>query len=371
MKTIVFVMGTRPEAIKLAPVIHEVKRKKFVKVVVISTGQHEEMLGQVIDLFDIKVDFYLRAMRDAKGLPALTSYLCSELPKILDVIKPTTVVVHGDTTSAFCGALSAFYMKVPVVHIEAGLRSANINSPYPEELNRQLLGRICTFHYSPTESAKRNLLMENVPETSILVTGNTVVDALLWCRDKISDNLNLTKQLSTSFDFQSDMSFNILVTAHRRENLGARLELICSAISLATKRNSNLRFYFPMHLNPLVRETVNRYLSKNANVMLTDPLNYEEFVFALSKVDLILTDSGGIQEEAPTFGTKVLILREETERMEAVEAGFAKLVGTDPNNIIEAIETEYRLRNNNVPKTTNPFGDGKASSRICEHLLNL
>jgi UDP-N-acetylglucosamine 2-epimerase (non-hydrolysing) len=371
LRTIVFIMGTRPEAIKLAPVIHELKRKKFVKVVVICTGQHEEMLEQVVNLFNIKIDFYLRAMKDAKGLPALTSYLCSELPKILDSIKPTTVVVHGDTTSAFCGALSAFYMKFPVVHIEAGLRSANINSPFPEELNRQLLGRICTFHYSPTEAAKRNLLIENVPEKSILVTGNTVVDALLWCRGKISDNLNLTNQLNTSFGFQSNMSYNILVTAHRRENLGERLELICSAISSATKRNSNLRFYFPMHLNPLVRGTVNRYLSKNANVILTDPLNYQEFVFALSKMDLILTDSGGIQEEAPTFGTKVLILREETERMEAVEAGFAKLVGTNPKSIIDAIEFEYRSRDNSDQKVTNPFGDGKAASRICEHLLNL
>jgi len=356
------VFGTRPEAIKLAPVIALLSRAETLcQTVVCVTGQHRSMLQQILSVFSIKPYYDLRVMRRMQTLPELTASISEKFHGILTQEKPDLVLVQGDTTSAMVAGLISFYEKIPVGHVEAGLRTENRYSPFPEEMNRRLVGALATLHFAPTESAKAALLRENVPAESIFVTGNTVVDAIQQMlskpmRKKGVVNLDLSQQRL------------ILVTAHRRENLGEPLENICKAIIELARRHPDTEFLYPVHLNPAVRATVYPALGSEPRVHLVKPLAYPEFVRWMSRAYLILTDSGGIQEEAPVLGKPVLVLRDKTERPEAVQAGSAKVVGTDWKEIVE--NTELLLNDGALYQTMsqkrNIFGDGKAAERIVD-----
>lgn len=373
MKKILIVFGTRPEAIKMAPLVLKFKQNNSFNVKVCVTAQHREMLDQVLEIFEIKPDYDLDLMKPGQDLFDVTSNVLTGMKGVLNDFLPDIVLVHGDTTTSFATALACYYMQIAVGHIEAGLRTYNIYSPWPEEINRQLTGRITQYHFAPTELSKSNLKNELVDDSRIIVTGNTVIDALHIVIDRIKNDMNLEKKLHNQIN-ESGYSITdkklILVTGHRRENFGHGFLNICEALTKIAQDNQYLDIVYPVHLNPNVRKPVNEILSGIPNVYLIEPLSYEPFVYLMSKSYLVLTDSGGIQEEAPSLGKPVLVMRDTTERPEAVDAGTVKLVGTNKDVIISEV---IKLLNNQdeynaMSYSHNPYGDGKACERIIDFL---
>jgi len=366
-KRILIVFGTRPEAIKMAPVVKAFQADDRFETKVCVTAQHRDMLDQVLALFSIKPDYDLDIMKQNQGLTGITCSILTGLEPVLEAFSPDRVLVHGDTSTTFAASLAAYYQKIPVGHVEAGLRTYNIYSPWPEEANRKLTGALTDLHFSPTSSARDNLLQENVPENNIIVTGNTVIDALCHVQQEIENNSQLTTELASRFPFINADKKIILVTGHRRESFGEGFENICQALKQLSKRD-DVQIIYPVHLNPHVREPVNRLLKEVEHIHLIDPQDYLPFVYLMSIAHIILTDSGGVQEEAPSLAKPVLVMRETTERPEAVEAGTVRLVGADKNKIIENVtlllddEDEYRK----MSFAHNPYGDGKASQRIVD-----
>jgi UDP-N-acetylglucosamine 2-epimerase len=372
--SVAVVFGTRPEAIKMAPVVFALREEKIPTRIIVS-AQHREMLDQVLDLFGIEPDLDLDVMVPDQSLGLLTSNLISKLDFAMGKLKPSMVLVHGDTTTTFCASLAAFYHQVPVGHVEAGLRTRNIYSPWPEEINRQLTGRIATWNYAPTGKARQNLLDESVREESIVVTGNTVIDALLHISTRLDTEselqktaLNRLKKILPSPALNANTL--ILVTGHRRENFGPGFERFCEALKNVALRDPTRSVIYPVHLNPNVQSVVRSRLCEVPNIFLCEPLQYLEFIYLMKKARLIITDSGGIQEEAPALGIPVLVSRDTTERPEAIEAGTALLVGTDDQRIVQEanrlLESEDEWQG--MAKAVNPFGDGRAAQRIVSHL---
>lgn len=381
MKKILLVFGTRPEAIKMAPLVNTFKAyPEDFETVVCVTGQHRQMLDQVLQLFQIVPDYDLDIMKAGQDLYDITSRVLLGMRDTLREVQPDVVFVHGDTTTSTATALAAFYQQIPVAHVEAGLRTGNIYSPWPEEMNRQLTGRLATYHFAPTPLAKQNLLKENVYEKSIEVTGNTVIDALHWVVNRIADNNDLSLSLQCDL-VQKGYDINrllrgqqmVLITGHRRENFGEGFLNICQAIKQLADTFPNIDFVYPMHLNPNVRKPVLDVLDNAGNnVFLIEPLSYLPFVYMMQKSLLILTDSGGVQEEAPGLGKPVLVMRDTTERPEAVEAGTVMLVGTDKNKIINGVSDLVNNINGlyeSMSHAENPYGDGKACDRIVKWLM--
>jgi len=372
MKKISFIFGTRPEAIKLCPLVLELKKHREFEPHVCVTGQHRQMLDQVLEVFEVAPDVDLNLMQPDQTLAGLTARVITAIDQYLAEYKPDMVIVQGDTTTSFCAALAAFYRRIPVGHVEAGLRTWNKFSPFPEEINRTITSRIADLHFAPTQWAKENLLKEGVPEDRIFVTGNTVIDALHIAIEKVRKNPpaipSLPKELLNG-DSQKPV---VLITGHRRENFGAGFESICQAISELSKRFPDVAFVYPVHLNPNVRKPVFDILSGRDNVYLIEPLSYLPFVALMNRSRLVLTDSGGVQEEAPGLGKPVLVMRDTTERPEAVTAGTVKLVGTDRRMIVDEVSTlltdekSYTAMANAV----NPYGDGNACQRIVATLRN-
>ncbi|KLN63531.1 MULTISPECIES: non-hydrolyzing UDP-N-acetylglucosamine 2-epimerase [Vibrio] len=359
------VFGTRPEAIKMAPLVHELAGAEGIDSKVCVTAQHREMLDQVLELFEIKPDFDLNIMKPGQSLYEVTSNIMLGLKPILESFKPDIVLVHGDTATTLSTSLAAYYQQIAIGHVEAGLRTQNIYSPWPEEGNRKLTGAISTLHFAPTRTSYNNLRKENI-EQGIHITGNTVVDALLAVTEKLESDPELSVLYANTFaQIDSDKKM-ILVTGHRRESFGSGFENICQALKEIASKHSNSQIVYPVHLNPNVREPVNRLLSGADNVVLIEPQDYLPFVYLMNKAHIILTDSGGIQEEAPSLGKPVLVMRNTTERPEAVEAGTVKLVGTDKDTIVHEVET-LLLNDEAYQKMSlahNPYGDGKTSKRI-------
>lgn len=371
MKKILIIFGTRPEAIKMAPLIKEFKKyNKNFHVKVCVTAQHREMLDQVLDFFEIKPDYDLDLMSQDQNLYDLTSKIIVSLRLILQEFEPDYVFVHGDTTTTMAASIAGFYSGSKVCHIEAGLRTNNKLSPFPEEINRQVTSRICDYHFAPTETSKNNLIRENISKNSIFVTGNTVIDALLDSVQKVSKNpSDFIKDLSKKINHRE----LILVTGHRRENHGLGFEKICEALKLIALDNKDRLLIYPVHLNPKVKEPVQRILSGINNILLINPLAYEDFIWLMNRSKLIITDSGGVQEEAPSLGKPVLVMRESTERPEAVDAGTVILVGADINKIVtntlELLNNKQKLLK--MSKLHNPYGDGKASKKIVKKILEI
>ena len=373
MVKILAVFGTRPEAIKMAPVILALGDNFDVKICV--TAQHRQMLDQVLELFEIAPDYDLDIMQPGQDLFDITSNVLLGVKKVLKIEEPDVVLVHGDTTTSMATAMAAFYLKIPVGHVEAGLRTYDINSPFPEELNRQITSRIATLHFAPTKISRQNLLDEKVLDSQIYVTGNTVIDALLSMVEKariVDFSDTLLKSMPFLKQEKSDMPRIILVTGHRRENFGLGFEEICHALSVVANENPDIQIIYPVHLNPNVREPVNRILSNLNNVHLIEPMEYLTFIKLMDLSYLILTDSGGIQEEAPSLGKPVLVMRDTTERPEAVESGTVKLVGTNKNDIVKMVNRLLTDGNfyMQMSKAHNPYGDGKAGGIICDILVN-
>lgn len=369
MKTVLIVFGTRPEAIKMAPVVRELRRSPMLNVKICVTAQHREMLDQVLRLFDITPDYDLNLMRAGQDLSDITSRVICEMRPVLDACRPDMVLVHGDTTTAMAASLAAFYAKVPVGHVEAGLRTNDIYSPWPEEMNRRLVGRLATIHFAPTGLARDSLMAEGVASATIHVTGNTVIDALFNVINRLESDHALNAELESRFSFIDPAKRMILVTGHRRENFGGGFENICLALSkLAELEDINI--VYPVHLNPNVQEPVHRLLSGLSNVMLIDPLEYVPFTYLMKRAHIVLTDSGGIQEEAPSLGKPVLVMRDNTERPEAVTAGTVLLVGTDVERIVGSAKAllDDPVHYAQMANAHNPYGDGKASLRIREAL---
>ena len=373
MVKILVVFGTRPEAIKMAPVIRALDDSFDVKICV--TAQHRQMLDQVLELFEITPDYDLDIMQPEQDLFDITSNVLSGVKKVLQIEEPDVVLVHGDTTTSMATALAAFYLKIPVGHVEAGLRTYNINSPFPEECNRQITSRIATLHFAPTKISRQNLLDEKIPDSQIYVTGNTVIDALLSMVEKakiVDFSDTLLKRMLFLKQEKSGMPRIILVTGHRRENFGLGFEEICHALSIIANENPNIQIIYPVHLNPNVREPVNRILSNFNNVHLIEPMEYLHFIKLMDLSYLILTDSGGIQEEAPSLGKPVLVMRNTTERPEAVESGTVKLVGTNKNEIVKIVnrlltDSNFYMQ---MSQAHNPYGDGKAGGIIRNILVD-
>ena len=370
MKKVLLVFGTRPEAIKMAPLVKAFQEQnKFFDTKICVTGQHREMLDQVLHLFEIKTDFDLDVMCPNQDLYDVTSKILQGMKEVFSRYRPDIVFVHGDTTTTFTVSLAAFYEKIDVAHIEAGLRTNNIYSPWPEEANRKLTSQLTTYHFAPTQQSQNNLLRENIASEKIIVTGNTVIDALLFMQNKLETNKDFRAQVKKSIvdkGFDPEASEFILVTGHRRENFGQGIINICSALKTIALERPRLNIVYPVHLNPNVFKPVNDLLGHIKNVFLIEPLQYEEFIYLMSLAKLIITDSGGVQEEAPSLGKPVLVMRDTTERPEAVEAGTVKLVGTSLVGIVSA--TSELLDNQSVydkmAKAHNPYGDGKACDRI-------
>lgn len=382
MKKIMLVFGTRPEAIKMAPLVKafQAKNDEFETIVCV-TGQHREMLDQVLHLFDIKPDFDLNIMKQGQDLYDITSRVLLGMRDVFKVCKPDILFVHGDTTTSTAAALAGFYQQIPVAHVEAGLRTNDIYSPWPEEMNRQITGRIATYNLSPTQLSRQNLLKENVDENKITVTGNTVIDALHWVTAKIKSDKKLDDNLSLDLKSKGYGTKRlignrrlILITGHRRENFGDGFLHICHAIQDLAKKFPEVDFVYPMHLNPNVRKPIHQVFGEDlnnlGNIFFIEPLEYLPFVFLMEKSDIVLTDSGGIQEEAPGLGKPVLVMRNTTERPEAVDAGTVKLVGTDYDAIVDNVSKLLTDRNlyNKMSKATNPYGDGKACERIIRYI---
>ena len=385
MKRIMLVFGTRPEAIKMAPLVKEFqKNTKDFQTIVCVTGQHREMLDQVLSIFEIKPDYDLNIMKQGQDLYDVTARVLTGMRDVLKEANPDIVLVHGDTTTSTAAALAAFYQQIPVGHVEAGLRTHNIYSPWPEEMNRQLTGRIATYHFAPTPLSKQNLLMENVAEDRITVTGNTVIDALYMVVDKIKQDKELDAMLERSlrdagYDVArlKDGKALVLITGHRREHFGDGFISMCRAIKALTEKYPDVDFVYPMHLNPNVRRPIHEVfgedLSGLTNMFFIEPLEYLSFVYLMEKSTLVLTDSGGIQEEAPGLGKPVLVMRDTTERPEALEAGTVKLVGTDYDRIVSEVsalldDSAYYDR---MSKAVNPYGDGLACKRIVDVLRSV
>ena len=366
------VFGTRPEAIKMAPLVHALAKDPHFEAKVCVTAQHREMLDQVLNLFSIVPDYDLNIMSPGQGLTEITCRILQGLKPVLESFKPDVVLVHGDTTTTAAASLAAFYQRIPVGHVEAGLRTGDLYSPWPEEANRTLTGHLAMYHFAPTENSRQNLLRENLPDSRIFVTGNTVIDALFWVRDRVMNDEALRTELSERYPFLSNDKKMILVTGHRRESFGQGFEKICHALAEIAATNPNVQIVYPVHLNPNVSEPVNRILGHIDNVMLIDPQEYLPFVWLMNHAWLILTDSGGIQEEAPALGKPVLVMRETTERPEAVDAGTVRLVGTDSRRIVDEVtrllrdEDEYQR----MSRAHNPYGDGRACERILLALKN-
>ncbi|MBN3182782.1 UDP-N-acetylglucosamine 2-epimerase (non-hydrolyzing) [Pectobacterium brasiliense] len=366
------VFGTRPEAIKMAPLVHALAQDGAFESRICVTAQHREMLDQVLRLFDITPDYDLDIMRPGQGLSEISCRILSGLEPVMTEFKPDLVLVHGDTTTTLATSLAAFYQRIPVGHVEAGLRTGNLYSPWPEEANRKLTGHLAMYHFAPTENSRQNLLREHLSDRHIFVTGNTVIDALFWVRDRILGDAALRRSLDEKYAFLDDNKKLILVTGHRRESFGGGFERICSALADIARRHPEVQIVYPVHLNPNVSEPVNRILSCIDNVMLIAPQDYLPFVYLMNRSYMILTDSGGIQEEAPSLGKPVLVMRDTTERPEAVEAGTVKLVGTEVTSIVDAVSTlltdeeAYQA----MSRAHNPYGDGQACQRIVDALKN-
>lgn len=382
MKKMMLVFGTRPEAIKMAPLVTEFQKyNEEFETIVCVTGQHREMLDQVLTLFEIKPDYDLNIMKQGQDLYDVTARVLVGMRDVLNKARPDVVLVHGDTTTSTAAALAAFYQQIPVGHVEAGLRTHNIYSPWPEEMNRQITGRIATYHFAPTLLSKQNLLAEGVKEEQIYVTGNTVIDALHMVVDKIKKNKELDTKLEGLLK-QAGYDVNrlvrekklVLITGHRRENFGDGFIHMCTAIKDLTQKYPDVDFVYPMHLNPNVRKPIHEVfgedLSNWGNMFFIEPLEYLSFVYLMEKSTIVLTDSGGIQEEAPGLGKPVLVMRDTTERPEALDAGTVKLVGTNYNRIVE--EVSALLENceyyETMSKAVNPYGDGFACGRIIDFL---
>lgn len=369
---ILVAFGTRPEAIKMAPVVHALKGQKGIEVVVCVTAQHREMLDQVLTVFDIIPDHDLDLMRPDQSLYEITARILTGMESVIQKECPEWILVHGDTTTAFACAAAGFYAKVKVGHVEAGLRTGDLYSPWPEEANRRLVGVLAQMHFAPTEQARANLRAEGVPEDKILVTGNTVVDALLWCRTQILRDESKRRDLMEKFSFL-DMGSDrvVLVTGHRRENFGPGIQALCQALSELARQHPDVHFVYPVHLNPNVSAPVNALLAGVPNIHLLPPQGYEEFVYLMDIAAFIITDSGGIQEEAPALNKPVLVTREVTERPEAVECGAVRLVGSQADRLVAAAtqllkdEDEYRL----MTGKASPYGTGVASVVIADFLL--
>lgn len=366
MKVLV-VFGTRPEAIKMCPLVYKLKEAEGIDCVVCLTGQHKEMLLQVMDAFNVKADYNLDIMKDRQTLTSITTTILELMEPLLKEIKPDVVLVHGDTTTSYAAALAAFYQQIPVGHVEAGLRTGNIYSPFPEEMNRLLTDRICTYYFAPTERNRSNLLAEGITK-NVFVTGNTVIDAFQYT---VKDNYQFASEKLRDIDFNGCRV--VTVTAHRRENLGEPLRNICRAIKHLANEYPDSVFVYPVHLNPAVRETVFDILSGVPNVHLIDPVDVLDMHNLLARSFMVMTDSGGLQEEAPHFGKPVLVLRTETERPEAVEAGTVKVVGVDENAIYIAAKSLFDNPDayNAMAHAVNPYGDGHASERIVEALTGM
>ena len=369
-KKILLVFGTRPEAIKMAPLVHALAADKRFDSKVCVTAQHREMLDQVLDLFEIEPDFDLNVMTPGQTLNDVTTSILVGLKPVLAAFRPDVVLVHGDTATTFAASVAAYYQQIKVGHVEAGLRTGNIYSPWPEEGNRKLISAITHYHFAPTSGSKRNLLKEGVPEGDITVTGNTVIDALFWVRKKLQQDKSLSVNLASNFDFLDPDKKLVLVTGHRRESFGGGFERICEALRQIAKMHPQVQILYPVHLNPNVQEPVNRLLKDLDNVFLVEPQQYLPFCYLMGRASIILTDSGGIQEEAPSLGKPVLVMRDTTERPEAVEAGTVSLVGTEVKMIVSKVNVlltnakEYEQ----MSMAHNPYGDGLACGRILEFL---
>ena len=395
MKKIMLVFGTRPEAIKMAPLVKEFEKyPNDFQTIVCVTGQHREMLDQVLNLFEIKPHYDLNIMKQGQDLYDVTARVLVGMRDVLKEAQPDVVLVHGDTTTSTAAALAAFYQQIPVGHVEAGLRTHNIYSPWPEEMNRLITGRIATYHFSPTQLSRQNLLKENVSDESIIVTGNSVIDALYWVVDKIKHDETLSEELKSILstagydvnrllgDSQQPMANGqqprklVLITGHRRENFGDGFINMCTAIKDLTNKYPDVDFVYPMHLNPNVRKPIHEVfgedLSNLGNMFFIEPLEYLSFVYLMEKSTIVLTDSGGIQEEAPGLGKPVLVMRDTTERPEALEAGTVKLVGTNYDKIVTEVSALLEDENyyEKMSKAVNPYGDGLACGRIVEFLKN-
>lgn len=382
MKKVMLVFGTRPEAIKMAPLVKEFQaRANEFETIVCVTGQHREMLKQVLELFDIKPDYDLEIMKEGQDLYDVTTRVLLGMREVLKKTKPDVVLVHGDTTTSTAAALATFYQQIPVGHVEAGLRTHNICSPWPEEMNRQLTGRMASYHFAPTELSRKNLLAEGIATDRIFITGNTVIDALQQVVTRVKGNADLRNEVSRKLlQFGYDVNRLeagrrlVLITGHRRENFGEGFLNICRAIQTLSKRFPEVDFVYPMHLNPNVRKPIREIFGDNLggldNLFFIEPLEYLQFVTLMDRSSIVLTDSGGIQEEAPGLGKPVLVMRDTTERPEAVKAGTVKLVGTDYNQIVDNVE---KLLTDNaayaeMSRANNPYGDGKACSYIADAL---
>jgi UDP-N-acetylglucosamine 2-epimerase (non-hydrolysing) len=374
MKKILIIIGTRPEAIKIAPIIKELKNNKnFFSFKVCATGQHKKMLKQALNFFNIVPDFNINVMKKNQRLEELTSKILIGVSKVLEKYHPDMVIVHGDTTTTLAASLAAYYKKIDICHIESGLRTQNIYSPWPEEINRKLTSHLAKFHFSPTINSKKNLILENINSKYIKVTGNTVLDSLLFTKKIILSSDLIKKKLDKKFFYLDYSKKIILVTGHRRENFGAQFKNILKALKYIADKNKDILIIYPVHLNPKILIPVKKILNKIPNIFLVKPEDYLSFVYLMSRAYIIVTDSGGIQEEAPSLGKPVLVIRNTTERPEGVKAGNAKLVGTNTKSIIKNIEDLLFYKKNYLKmcKTHNPYGNGDAGKKIIEHLKSL
>lgn len=369
-KSVLLVFGTRPEAIKMAPLVKALKADPAFDARVCVTAQHRQMLDQVLELFDIKPEFDLNLMKPGQDLTDITVGVLQGLKQVFSDWRPDVVLVHGDTSTTLAASLAAFYQRVAVGHVEAGLRTGNLYSPWPEEANRKLTGTLTRWHFAPTETSQQNLLKESVDPASIHVTGNTVIDALLQVRDKLRSDTALNTDLASRYPFLDAGKRMILVTGHRRENFGGGFERICEALAAISREHPDVQIVYPVHLNPNVQEPVNRLLGECSNIHLIAPQDYLPFVYLMDRSYLILTDSGGVQEEAPSLGKPVLVMRDTTERPEAVAAGTVRLVGTDVERIVSSASELLTSTEsyNAMSFAHNPYGDGKACQRIVEIL---
>jgi UDP-N-acetylglucosamine 2-epimerase (non-hydrolysing) len=364
------IFGTRPEAIKMAPLVNALADHPEIESGVCVTAQHRKMLDQVLDLFQITPEYDLNIMRPNQDLAQITQAVLLGVTDVLNIFKPDRILVHGDTTTSFAAALAGFYQRIPVGHVEAGLRTGNIYAPFPEEMNRTLVDNLCDLHFAPTQGSAENLLRENVNKKSIIITGNTVIDALLKVVRRVRFDKVLQSEMKNHFNFLNPTKRMILVTGHRRESFGDKFDLICNALSKIATRD-DIELVYPVHLNPNVSEPVYRLLASNPSIHLIKPLDYLPFVYLMDQAHLVITDSGGIQEEAPSLGKPVLVMRDLTERPEAVQAGTVRLVGTNMAKIVS--ETNKLLDDeahyDNMSRAHNPYGDGRASQRIIKELL--
>ena len=375
---ILLIFGTRPEAIKMSPLVHELQlNEEIFDITVCITAQHRQMLDQVLDTFDIKPDFDLNLMKKDQDLFDLTSNVLVKIKKVLINLKPDIVLIHGDTTTTMASAIGAFYLGIPVGHVEAGLRTHNVQSPFPEEFNRQLVTKITKYHFAPTAKSMSNLMDEGVNKKNIIITGNTVIDALFWTLkkikndNKIKNSIKLKLNDNLNFDWANERF--VLITGHRRENFGEGFKQICKALRYLANERKDVHFVYPVHMNPNVQSPVNKFLSDCENIHLMKPLKYEPFIYLLSNAFIVVTDSGGIQEEAPSLGIPVLVMREITERPEAVDAGTVKLVGAKKETIVNGVLELLNDDNiySEMSKAHNPYGDGKAAKTITNFLKNI